>query len=61
MSVILFSPFREVLGDRMSSWWGGELAGLSAGWRLRHWDLSVVESGDRVGGVSALSGADPTG
>ena len=29
---------------------GGGLAGLSAGWRLRHWDVIVLESDDRVGG-----------
>lgn len=29
---------------------GGGLAGLSAAWRLRHWDTLVLESGDRVGG-----------
>lgn len=29
---------------------GGGLAGLSAAWRLRHWDSVVLESGDRVGG-----------
>ncbi|GAB3252297.1 protoporphyrinogen/coproporphyrinogen oxidase [Kineosporia babensis] len=29
---------------------GGGLAGLSAGWRLRHWDTVVLESGRRVGG-----------
>jgi oxygen-dependent protoporphyrinogen oxidase len=29
---------------------GGGLAGLSAGWRLRHWDTVVLESGSRVGG-----------
>lgn len=29
---------------------GGGLAGLSAGWRLRHWDTVLLESGDRVGG-----------
>lgn len=29
---------------------GGGLAGLSAGWRLRHWDAVVLESDDRVGG-----------
>lgn len=29
---------------------GGGLAGLSAAWRLRHWDTVVLESGDRVGG-----------
>lgn len=29
---------------------GGGLAGLSAAWRLRHWDTQVLEAGDRVGG-----------
>ena len=29
---------------------GGGLAGLSAGWRLRHWDTVLLESGNRVGG-----------
>ena len=29
---------------------GGGLAGLSAAWKLRHWDIAVLESGDRVGG-----------
>lgn len=29
---------------------GGGIAGLSAAWRLRHRDLLVLESGDRVGG-----------
>ena len=29
---------------------GGGLAGLSAGWRLRHWDTLVLESDQRVGG-----------
>lgn len=29
---------------------GGGLAGLSAAWRLRHWDSVVLESADRVGG-----------
>lgn len=29
---------------------GGGLAGLSAAWRLRHWDVQVLEAGDRVGG-----------
>lgn len=29
---------------------GGGLAGLSAGWRLRHWDTVVLESHQRVGG-----------
>ena len=29
---------------------GGGLAGLSAGWRLRHWDIALLESGGRVGG-----------
>ncbi|WP_045730722.1 protoporphyrinogen/coproporphyrinogen oxidase [Pseudarthrobacter chlorophenolicus] len=29
---------------------GGGLAGLSAAWRLRHWDTVVLESGARVGG-----------
>src|SRR5215467_4380358 len=29
---------------------GGGLAGLSAAWRLRHWDLTLLESGCRVGG-----------
>jgi oxygen-dependent protoporphyrinogen oxidase len=29
---------------------GGGLAGLSAGWRLRHWDTVVLESDHRVGG-----------
>ncbi|MDN5915376.1 MAG: FAD-dependent oxidoreductase [Pseudonocardia sp.] len=29
---------------------GAGLAGLSAAWRLRHWDTLVLESGDRVGG-----------
>ncbi|MGW9412875.1 protoporphyrinogen/coproporphyrinogen oxidase [Arthrobacter cupressi] len=29
---------------------GAGLAGLSAGWRLRHWDTLLLESNDRVGG-----------
>jgi oxygen-dependent protoporphyrinogen oxidase len=29
---------------------GGGLAGLSAGWRLRHWDTVILESAERVGG-----------
>ncbi|MDO5661122.1 MAG: NAD(P)/FAD-dependent oxidoreductase [Brachybacterium sp.] len=29
---------------------GAGLAGLSAAWRLRHWDTLVLESADRVGG-----------
>ena len=29
---------------------GAGLSGLSAAWRLRHWDTLVLESGDRVGG-----------
>jgi oxygen-dependent protoporphyrinogen oxidase len=29
---------------------GGGLAGLAAGWRLRHWDTVILESGSRVGG-----------
>ncbi|MDV6281701.1 NAD(P)/FAD-dependent oxidoreductase [Rhodococcus jostii] len=29
---------------------GAGLAGLSAGWRLRHWDTLVLESEERVGG-----------
>jgi len=29
---------------------GGGLAGLSAAWKLRHWDTVLLESGDRVGG-----------
>jgi oxygen-dependent protoporphyrinogen oxidase len=29
---------------------GGGLAGLAAGWRLRHWDTVLLESGNRVGG-----------
>jgi oxygen-dependent protoporphyrinogen oxidase len=29
---------------------GGGLAGLSAAWRLRHWDMTLLESGSRVGG-----------
>jgi protoporphyrinogen/coproporphyrinogen III oxidase len=29
---------------------GGGLAGLAAGWRLRHWDMVLLESGSRVGG-----------
>lgn len=29
---------------------GGGLAGLSAAWRLRHWDISVLETSHRVGG-----------
>jgi oxygen-dependent protoporphyrinogen oxidase len=29
---------------------GGGLAGLSAAWRLRHWDTALLESGRRVGG-----------
>ncbi|WP_156761254.1 protoporphyrinogen/coproporphyrinogen oxidase [Microbacterium karelineae] len=29
---------------------GGGLAGLSAAWRLRNWDTTVLESADRVGG-----------
>lgn len=29
---------------------GAGLAGLSAAWRLKHWDTLVLEAGDRVGG-----------
>lgn len=29
---------------------GGGLAGLSAAWRLRHWDVTVLESDRRIGG-----------
>ncbi|MEU6375820.1 NAD(P)/FAD-dependent oxidoreductase [Streptomyces sp. NPDC046909] len=29
---------------------GGGIAGLAAGWRLRHWNTLLLESGDRVGG-----------
>ncbi|GAB3254217.1 protoporphyrinogen/coproporphyrinogen oxidase [Arthrobacter pigmenti] len=29
---------------------GGGLAGLSAAWRLRHWDTMILEAGHRVGG-----------
>lgn len=29
---------------------GGGIAGLAAGWRLRHWDTLLLESGARVGG-----------
>ena len=29
---------------------GGGLAGLSAGWRLRHWDTVILEADERVGG-----------
>ena len=29
---------------------GGGLAGLSAAWRLRHWDTLILESADRIGG-----------
>jgi len=29
---------------------GGGLAGLSAAWRLRHWDVTLLERADRVGG-----------
>lgn len=29
---------------------GGGLAGLAAGWRLRHWDTVLLEAGARVGG-----------
>jgi oxygen-dependent protoporphyrinogen oxidase len=29
---------------------GGGLAGLAAGWKLRHWDSVLLESGNRVGG-----------
>jgi oxygen-dependent protoporphyrinogen oxidase len=29
---------------------GAGLAGLSAGWRLRHWDTILLEADDRVGG-----------
>ena len=29
---------------------GGGLSGLSAAWRLRHWDTLILESGDRIGG-----------
>jgi oxygen-dependent protoporphyrinogen oxidase len=29
---------------------GGGVAGLAAGWRLRHWDTVLLESGTRVGG-----------
>ena len=29
---------------------GGGLAGLAAGWRLRHWDTVLLEVGNRVGG-----------
>ncbi len=29
---------------------GAGLSGLSAAWRLRHWDTTVLEAGERVGG-----------
>lgn len=29
---------------------GGGLAGLSAAWRLRHWDTQILESSERIGG-----------
>jgi oxygen-dependent protoporphyrinogen oxidase len=29
---------------------GGGIAGLAAGWRLRHWDTVLLESDERVGG-----------
>jgi oxygen-dependent protoporphyrinogen oxidase len=29
---------------------GGGLSGLAAGWRLRHWDTVLLETGSRVGG-----------
>ena len=29
---------------------GGGIAGLAAGWRLRHWDTVLLESETRVGG-----------
>lgn len=29
---------------------GGGIAGLAAGWRLRHYDVELLEAGDRVGG-----------
>lgn len=29
---------------------GAGLAGLTAGWKLRHWDIVLLESGSRVGG-----------
>ncbi|WP_440712560.1 flavin monoamine oxidase family protein [Gordonia sp. FQ] len=29
---------------------GGGIAGLSAAWRLRHYDIALLEAGDRVGG-----------
>ena len=29
---------------------GGGIAGLAAGWRLRHWDSALLESDHRVGG-----------
>ncbi|MFV0434919.1 MAG: protoporphyrinogen/coproporphyrinogen oxidase [Leucobacter sp.] len=29
---------------------GGGLAGLSAAWRLRHWDVQILETAPRVGG-----------
>ena len=29
---------------------GGGLAGLAAGWRLRHWDTLLLEADHRVGG-----------
>ncbi|MEV0290511.1 NAD(P)/FAD-dependent oxidoreductase [Kribbella sp. NPDC050820] len=29
---------------------GGGIAGLAAGWRLRHWDTVLLEAGHRVGG-----------
>ncbi|MEI2776986.1 MAG: FAD-dependent oxidoreductase [Tetrasphaera sp.] len=29
---------------------GGGIAGLAAAWRLRHWDIAVLEAGPRVGG-----------
>jgi glycine/D-amino acid oxidase-like deaminating enzyme len=31
---------------------GGGLAGLAAGWRLRHWDTVLLESSSRVGGLA---------
>ena len=29
---------------------GGGIAGLAAGWRLRHWDTVLLEAETRVGG-----------
>ena len=40
---------------------GGGLAGLAAGWRLRHWDTVLLESGSRWAAASDRSDADGTG